>query len=275
MGTQLEKARVFRALHEGPDAFVIPNPWDVGSARILAALGFKALATTSSGFALSLGRLDGGVTLDEKLEHCRALTAAVDIPVSADLENCFADDFEGIRRTITLAAEAGVVGGSIEDYTGDPSRPIYDFNLAVERVHAAVEAAEALDFPFTLTARAENLLWGRYDLDDTIKRLQAFEDMGARVLYAPGLKSLDEVRAVTRSVGKPVNVLAPFLRGHTVADLSAAGVKRISVGGALAKAAIAPLLNAGREMQESGTFEWTRGSAPQSEIERLLREWIE
>jgi 2-methylisocitrate lyase-like PEP mutase family enzyme len=197
MITQAEKAEKFKALHARDGAFIIPNPWDVGSARLLAALGFEALATTSSGFAQTLGRLDGMVTLEEKLAHCQALCAATTLPVSADLENGFAHDPEQVAETILRAGEAGLVGGSIEDYSGDDSQPIYDFTLAVERVQAAVEAAKSLNFPFTLTARAENLLRGRDDLDDTIRRLQAFEAAGADVLYAPGLKTLAEVRTVT------------------------------------------------------------------------------
>src|SRR5436309_6329387 len=181
MTTQIERAEGFKALHEREGAFVIPNPWDAGSARLLAGLGFEALATTSAGFALSLGRLDGQVTRDEAIEHCRLLSAATDLPVSADLEKCFADDPADAAETILLAARAGVVGCSIEDYTGDPSNPIYDFALAVERVQAAAEVARSLDFPFTLTARAENLLRGRQDLDDTVRRLQAFEAAGADV----------------------------------------------------------------------------------------------
>src|SRR5918998_1380257 len=221
--TQKDKAERFKALHEREGAFVIPNPWDAGSARLLAGLGFEALATTSAGFAHSLGRLDGQVTRDEAVEHCRALCAAVSLPVSADLENCFAHDPKEAAATILAGAEAGLVGGSIEDYTGDPSNPIYDFNLAVERVHAAAEAARSLDFPFTLTARAENLLRGRQDFDDTIRRLQAYEAAGADVLYAPALKTLDEVRLVTGALSKPVNVLAPMVKGATLAELAEAG----------------------------------------------------
>ncbi|HEX2138320.1 MAG TPA: isocitrate lyase/phosphoenolpyruvate mutase family protein, partial [Woeseiaceae bacterium] len=235
MITQSAKAERFSALHQRTGAFVIPNPWDAGSARLLEGLGFEALATTSSGFAQSLGRLDGSVTLEEKLEHCRALSAATGIPVSADLENGFADDPATAARTIVLAAEAGVVGGSIEDWSGTA---LYEFELAVERVRAAVEAARSLDFPFTLTARAENLLRGPPDLADTIRRLQAYSEAGADVLYAPGLKTLDEVREVCRSVDKPVNVLAPFLLNVTVDELASAGAKRVSIGGALADAAI-------------------------------------
>ena len=270
MVTQMEKAKRFEALHARDGAFVIPNPWDTGSARLLAGLGFEALATTSSGFANALGRVDGEVTREEKIEHCRTLCAATDLPVSADLEKCFADEPEKAAETIILAAQAGVVGGSIEDYSGDPSNPIYDFDLAVERVEAAAEAARSLDFPFTLTARAENLLRARKDIDDTIRRLQAFEAAGADVLYAPALTTLDEVRAVTGALGKPVNVLAPPLKGATVAQLADSGAKRISVGGALARAAIAALLDAGTEMRDQGGFSWISNLAPNATISSLL-----
>jgi 2-methylisocitrate lyase-like PEP mutase family enzyme len=270
MLTQRDKAEGFRALHEGEGIFVMPNPWDAGSARLLAGLGFKALATTSSGFANSLGRLDGQVSRDEAIEHGRVLSAATELPVSADLENCFADDPTEAAATILLAARAGLVGGSIEDFSGDPANPIYEFGLAVERVHAAVEAARSLRFPFTLTARAENLLHGRHDLDDTIRRLQAFEAAGADVLYAPGLKTLDEVRLVTSALNKPVNVLAPLLEGVTVAQLADAGARRISTGGALARAAITTLLRAGAQMQEHGSFEWASGLVSGVDVKEIL-----
>ena len=270
MTNQKEKAEKFRALHEREGAFVIPNPWDVGSARLLAGLGFEALATTSAGFANSLGRLDGQVTRDEAVEHCRALCAAVGLPVSADLENCFADEPEKAAATILLGAEAGLAGGSIEDYSGDPSKPIYDFTLAVERVHAAAEAAHSLDFHFTLTARAENILRGVNDLDDTIRRLQAFEAAGADVLYAPMLKTLDEVRLVSGALTKPLNVLGPLLAHVTVAELADAGAKRISLGGALARAAVTALLRAGAEMREHGSFAWATDLASSTEVARLL-----
>jgi 2-methylisocitrate lyase-like PEP mutase family enzyme len=267
VATQLEKAERFRALHVRDGAFVIPNPWDAGSARLLEGLGFEALATTSAGFAQALGRLDGSVTLEEKLAHCRALAAVTDVPVSADLENCFADDPATAARTIRLAAEAGVVGGSIEDYSGTD---VYDFALAVERVHAAVEVARSLDFPFTLTARAENMLRGRNDLGDTIRRLQAFAEAGADVLYAPGLKTLDEVREVSRSVDRPLNVLAPFLKGATVAELEQAGAKRVSIGSTLADAAIGAIVRAGREMLDTGSFGWLAGMASDADVDALL-----
>lgn len=270
MATQMEKAERFRTLHERAGAFIIPNPWDVGSARLLAGLGFEALATTSAGFANSLGRLDGQVTLDELMKHCRDLCAATELPVSADLENCFADAPDKAAETIRLAAQAGLAGGSIEDYTGNPSNPIYDFGLAVERVHAAAEAARSLDVPFTLTARAENLLHGRHDLDDTIRRLQAFEAAGADVLYAPGLTTLDEVGLVTGALSKPVNVLASMLKEVTVAQLADAGVKRISLGGALARAALTALLRAGSEMRAQGSFGWTSALATTAEVSKLL-----
>jgi len=271
MTTQRERAERFRALHERVGAFVIPNPWDSGSARLLEGLGFEALATTSVGFANSLGRLDGQVTRDEAVEHCRALCAAVSLPVSADLENCFAHEPEGAAAAILAGAGAGLVGGSIEDYTGDPSNPIYDFSLAVERVHAASEAARSLDFPFTLTARAENLLRGRQDLDDTVRRLQAYEAAGADVLYAPALTTLEEVRLVTGALSRPVNVLAPMVKGATLAELAGAGAKRVSLGGALARAALTALLRAGAEMRERGSFGWASDLAPGAEVARLLR----
>ncbi|MGI8469746.1 MAG: isocitrate lyase/PEP mutase family protein [Pyrinomonadaceae bacterium] len=270
MVNQTAKAKAFKTLHEREGAFIIPNPWDLGSARLLANLGFEALATTSGGFANSLGRADGETSLDETIEHCRNLCGATDLPVSADLENCFADEPEKAAQTILLAARAGVVGGSIEDYTGNPSNPIYEFDLAVERVHAAAEAARSLDFPFTLTARAENLLHGRLDLDDTIRRLQAFEAAGADVLYAPALKTLDEVRLVTSALNKPVNILAPFVKNVTVAQMAGAGAKRISVGGALARAAFTALIRAGLEMQNQGSFKWTTDSVSGSEVQKLL-----
>jgi 2-methylisocitrate lyase-like PEP mutase family enzyme len=270
MATQTEKAERFRALHEREGAFVIPNPWDAGSARLLAGLGFEALATTSAGFANSVARMDGQVGRDEVIEHCRLLSAATDLPVSADLENCFADEPSEAAETILLAARAGVVGGSIEDYSGDPANPIYEFGLAVERVRAAAEASRSLDFPFTLTARAENFIRGRPDLDDTISRLRAFEAAGADVLYAPGLTTLDEVRSVAGALGKPLNVLAPVMKGVTLAQLAEAGAKRISTGGALARAAVTALLRAGAEMLNHGSFGWTSELTSSAEVGRLL-----
>jgi 2-methylisocitrate lyase-like PEP mutase family enzyme len=269
MSTQLQRAETLKALHEREGAFVIPNPWDIGSARLPATLGFEALATTSSGFANARGRTDGRLSLDEVVGHCRELSSATSLPISADLENCFAHNPEEAAKTIIRVAEAGVVGGSIEDYSGDASKPIYDFPLAVERVHAAAEAAQSLGFPFALTARAENLLYGRNDLDDTIRRLQAFADAGADVLYAPGLKTLEQVRIVVAAVSKPVNVLASFLPGVTVAELAEAGVRRISVGGALARAAATATAQAAIRMRDHGSFAWIADVLPGSEIERL------
>lgn len=270
MATQADKARSFVALHGREGAFVIPNPWDIGSARLLEGLGFEALATTSSGFAHTLGRADGEVSRAEKIAHCRALCEATELPISADLEQCFADDPETAAETIALAAEAGVIGASIEDYSGNPAQPIYDFTLAVERVAAAVETARKLDFPFTLTARAEALLRGGSDLDEVIRRLQAFEQAGADVLYAPALTTLEQVHSVTSALGKPVNVLSPFLRGVSVAELAEAGAKRISIGGALARAMIGTVIRAGEEMRNEGTFGWLDGMASGADMKRLM-----
>ena len=244
-----EKAAVFRALHEGPP-FIIPNPWDAGSARVLAALGFKALATTSSGFAFTLGRLDGEATLDEVIDHVRALARATSLPLSVDLENGYGPEPEDAASAVARAAEAGAVGGSIEDY--DPSERIYALEHAAERVSAARERARRLDFPFTLTARAENHIRGNPDLDDTIARLQAYERAGADVLYAPGLRSEDEIRAVCGATSKPVNVLAR--PGLSMSEIAAAGAQRISVGGALTWVAVSAMAAAAETMRDFGDF---------------------
>ncbi len=267
---QSEKAETFRALHRRPGAFVIPNPWDIGSARWLASLGFEALATTSAGFAFSMGRPDGGMTRDEHLAHARAIIGAIDLPVAADLENCYGDDPKIVAETIRLAGEAGLVGGSVEDASGDAARPIYDFSLALERVEAAVEAARALPFPFMLAARAENFLHGRPDLDDTLKRLQAFDKAGADVLYAPGLPNLEAVRTVCTAVSKPVNVLAGSNQSFTVDALAAAGVKRISLGSALYRAAFGGLERAAREIKEVGTFAFGKDATPFPVLNRFM-----
>src|SRR6201747_1429932 len=265
MRTQMQKAEAFRALHARPGAFIIPNPWEAGTAKLLAAMGFEALATTSLGLANMLGT--SSVSLDTIIDNCRVIADATDLPVNADLENCGADDPKTAAKAIARAAEAGVVGGSIEDSTGDPSRPIYEFTLAVERVHAAVEAARALPFPFTLTARAENLLWGRNDLDDTIKRLQAFEAAGADVLYSPGVHDIDTIRTVVSSIGKPFNLVMGFADPTlTVPQISAAGVKRISVGGAMARVALAAFLKCAHDMKDHGAFTYVREMAPISEV---------
>jgi 2-methylisocitrate lyase-like PEP mutase family enzyme len=253
--TQSDRAARFRALHEGPRAFLIPNPWDAGSARILAALGFPALATSSGASAGVLGRRDGQVTREEALAHARAIVTATDLPVSADLEKGFGDAPAAAAETIRLAASVGLVGGSIEDATGDPARPLYDLGQATERVAAAVQAARALSFPFTLTARTESFLRGNPSLDDTIRRLQAFEKAGADVLMAPGLPDLDAVRAVCAAVSRPVNFMAGIKgKSFTVAELEAAGVRRISLATSLYRLAMTALVDAAREVQDRGTF---------------------
>ncbi len=265
-GMQTEKYKSFKALHERPGVFVIPNPWDAGTARILTALGFEALATTSAGFAFSIGRRDSiaGLTRDEILGNARAIVDATHLPVSADLEDGFGGAPETCAETIELAAAAGLVGGSIEDATGDPEDPIFEFEHAVERVAAASEAATAL--PFYVTARAENFLHGRPDLDDTIKRLQAFEKAGADVVYAPNLPSLDAIRTVCAAVEKPVNVVMG-LKGatFTVEELQEAGVKRISVGGAFARAALGALMRAAIEVKDKGTFTFSADAIPDAQ----------
>lgn len=255
VATQVEKGEAFRALHERAGAFVIPNPFDMGTARLLAGLGFEALATTSAGFAFTLGRTDYSVTRDEMIGHIGTIAAATDLPVSADLENCYADEPRAAAETIRLAAEAGVVGGSIEDTTGNPRDPIYPLEFAAERVRAAAEAARSLPFPFTLTARAENFLWDRPDLADTIARLQAFQEAGADVLYAPGLMTIEDISSLVAEVDRPVNVLMG-IKGFRfgVRELSEAGVKRISVGSALSRVALSAFIDAARELRDSGTL---------------------
>lgn len=269
--TQLEKAEAFRHLHIREGAFIIPNPWDAGTARLLAHLGFEALATTSMGYAFSRGRPDNSLTRDETLAYAADIVAATSLPVSADLENGFGDSPEIAAETIRLAGAAGLVGGSIEDATGDASDPIYELARATERVRAAAEAARRLPFPFTLTARAENYLWGRPDLADTIRRLQAFQDAGAAVLYAPGLRTREDISAVVRSVDRPVNVVMG-LQGVqlTLDELAALGVKRVSVGSALARTALGAFLRAAREMRASGTFAWAAGAASPREITEIF-----
>jgi 2-methylisocitrate lyase-like PEP mutase family enzyme len=260
--TQHEKAAAFRALHEG-EPFVIPNPWDAGSAVVFAALGFKALASTSSGFAFTLGRSDGAATLDEVVDHARALDQATRLPVSMDLENGYGPAPADAARVITRVAEAGAVGGSIEDF--DPEDGLYSLDQATERVAAAVEAAGSLGFPFTLTARAENHIRDNPDLDDTIARLQAYERAGADVLYAPGLRSGEEIRAVTDAVSKPVNVLAH--RGLSMAEIVDAGGQRISVGGGLTWVAMRAMAAAAEQIRDTGDFSSLTGSGP-------IGEWL-
>jgi 2-methylisocitrate lyase-like PEP mutase family enzyme len=270
MRSQTDKAMAFRALHDRPGAFIIPNPWDAGTARLLAALGFEAMATTSLGLANMLGRADSVVTRSEVIANCRDIAEATDLPVNADLENCFAHAPEAAAETIRLAAEAGAVGGSIEDFTGDAVDPIYELDLAAARVRAAADVAHALPAPFLLTARAENLLHGR-DMADTIRRLQAYEAAGADVLYAPGLRTLAEVRQVVGAVKRPFNVVTGWLDPDiTAAQLAEAGAKRISVGGALSRLALAAFVNAGRAMQTEGSFAWMRDMASIREIRQMF-----
>jgi 2-methylisocitrate lyase-like PEP mutase family enzyme len=268
---QLEKGRAFLALHQRPRAFIIPNPWDAGTARLLAHLGFEALATTSMGYAFSIGRRDNTLSRDETLENASAIAVATTLPVSADLENGFGDAPETVAETIRLAAAAGVVGGSIEDATGNPNDPIYEIEHAIERVQAAVETARALPFPFTLTARAENYLHNRPNLGDTIKRLQAFQQAGADVLYAPGLATKQDIENVVKSVDRPVNVVMG-LRGVqlSLADLSEIGVRRVSMGSSLCRTALAAFLRGAREMQEKGTFTFAADAVNPTEMSAIF-----
>lgn len=269
--SQAKKAERFRALHEGPGAFVIPNPWDAGTARILEQLGFPALTTTSAGLAFTLGRRDARVSRDEALANARAIVEATSLPVAADLENGYGPSPEAAAETIRLAGGVGLVGGSIEDSSGDPKQPIYDFAHAVERITAAVEAARSLPFPFMLVARAENFLHGRPRLDDTIRRLQAFESAGADVLFAPGLTRAEDIRRVCSAVSKPVNVIMG-LQGavFSVAELAEMGVRRISVGSSLARAALGAFLRAAREIREQGTFRFAEQALPFAEANGLM-----
>ena len=271
--TQLQKAERFRALHQGPGAFVMPNPWDGGSACLLAGLGFQALATSSGAAAGTLGRRDGAISRDEALAAARVIVEATDLPVAADLENGFGDAPEDAAETIRRAAAVGLVGGSIEDATGRADEPLYAFEHAVERVAAAAEAARHLGFPFTLTARAENFLRGRPDLDDTIRRLQAFEHAGADVLFAPALPDLAAVRAVCAAVRRPVNFMVAIRgRSFSVAELQAAGVRRMSLATSLYRAAMTGLLDAAREVAEHGSFGYLdQGLLTTPELNAFLR----
>jgi 2-methylisocitrate lyase-like PEP mutase family enzyme len=253
MVTQEEKTRSFQSLHRPGEPLLLPNPWDIGSARLLASLGFQALATTSSGFAATLGREDGSVTRDEALVHAAVIVAATDLPVSADLENAFADSPDGVAETIQLAGEVGLAGASVEDFTRREEDPIYDLRFAAERVAAAAEAAHAGPVRLVLTARAENYLHGRPDLADTIARLQAYQEAGADVLYAPGLRSMEDISQVIREVDRPVNVLA-IDGAPTVPELAKAGVSRVSVGGAFAFAALGALVSAATELRDHGSY---------------------
>jgi 2-methylisocitrate lyase-like PEP mutase family enzyme len=271
--SKIDKALAFKSLHQQDGAFIIPNPWDAGSARLLEHLGFKALATTSAGLAFSLGRPDGenALSREETLANAAAIVNATSLPVSADLENGFGDAPGACAETIRRAIGLGLAGGSIEDATGRADDPIHHLEHAVERIRAAVEAVRASPMPFTLTARAENFLHGRPNLKDTIRRLQAFQDAGADVLFAPGVRTPDDIRAVTSSVDRPVNVVMGLVGSHlSVVELAGLGVKRISVGGSLARAALGAFLRAAREMQEHGTFTYSEAAIPDSEISAIF-----
>ncbi len=271
MPTQAEKGTAFRALHQRDRAFIIPNPWDVGSARLLEKMGFEALATTSAGYAYSIGKTDGSVGRDLMLAHAAAIAGATALPVSADLENCYADAPKDVADTVRRAIAAGLAGCSIEDVPGGRDAKPYDLKFAAERVRAAAEAAHAQPFPFTLTARSENFIIGRPDLKDTIARLQAFQEAGADVLFAPGLKTKEDIRAVVTSVDRPLNVIMG-LQGVqlSLAELSALGVKRISVGSALARAAYGAFLRAAHEMKEQGTFTFADEVVKYPDIQKML-----
>lgn len=270
--TQTEKGRAFRALHERAGAFIIPNPWDIGTARLLAHMGFEALATTSAGYAFSAGRPDLSIGREETMRHVATIVAATSLPVSADLENGFGDSADTVAATIRMAAAAGVVGGSIEDSTGRPDDPIYEREHAADRVRAAAEAARSLGFPFMLTARAENFLAGRPDLKDTIGRLQAYQEAGADVLYAPGLTSRDDIATVTKSVDRPVNVVMGLSGAQfSVAELAEIGVRRISVGSALSRAALGAFLRAAREMRDNGTFTFAADAVSYRDISAAIK----
>lgn len=273
MRSQAEKGRVFASLHEQPGCFVIPNPWDAGSARILAGAGFRALATTSAGLAFALGRKDGLglVSREEALRNAGEIVSATSLPVTADLENGYGDTPGTVAETIELAAAAGLVGASIEDSTGNPDAPIYDFEPAVARIAAAARTARSQEFPFVLTARAENYLHGRPDLQDTIARLQAYREAGADVLYAPGLTSLEQIRTVVQELNGPVNVVMGLSgTALSVAQLADAGVRRISLGSSLNRAALGAMMRAAREIVEHGTFDFAAQAPSASDIYRAF-----
>ena len=270
--TQTEKALRFRALHERAGAFLIPNPWDAGSARILAALGFEAFATSSGASAATFGRRDGRLTREEAIVSARAIAGATDLPVSGDMEGGFGKSPEAAAETVRMAAEAGLVGCSIEDFTGDVKQPLFDIQLAAERISAAAAAAKSLPFPFTLTARAENFVRGKPDLDDTIKRLKAYEAAGVDALMAPGLPDLESVRAVCGATTKPFNFMAGIKgKSFTVSALAEVGVKRISLATSLYRAAMTGLLNAAKEVRENGTFGYIDTSITPSDMNAFLR----
>jgi 2-methylisocitrate lyase-like PEP mutase family enzyme len=275
MDNQKQRAEIFKALHERPGIFVVPNPWDAGSAKILEKLGFEALTTTSAGFAFTIGKPDhkGAVDREETLGNIRAIVEATTLPVAGDLENGFGDEPQTCAETILLAARAGLVGGSIEDASDQDEAPIYPFELAVERVKSAVRAARSLPFPFMLAARSENYLYGREDLKDTIRRLEAFADAGADVLFAPGIKTREEIAAVVRAVApKPVNVIMGRAgESLSLGELEQLGVKRVSVGSSLARAALGAFLKAAQEIKEQGTFNYARDAAPFAQINEMFK----
>lgn len=271
MTTQANKASAFEALHQQAQAFIIPNPWDKGSARLLEILGFKALASTSAGFAFSQGKADKQISREQLMQHLQEITAITNLPVSADLEDGFGESPACVAETILLAAQAGVVGGSIEDTSNNVDAPIYPIEQAAERIRAAAEAARTLPYKFMLTARAENYLVGKPDLSDTIKRLQAYQEAGADVLFAPGLKTVADIAAVVSSVDRPVNVIMGFPNvALTVADLDKLGVKRVSVGGSLARAALGAFMKASTELREHGSFSYAEHAIPMAQINTLL-----
>lgn len=270
--SQQEKAVRFRALHQGPGVFILPNPWDFGSARLLAGLGFQALATSSAASACAIGRRDGQLTREQALAHARQIVDATDLPVSADLEHGFGDRPEAVAETIRLAAEAGLVGCTIEDATRNPQHPLYEESLAVERIAAGAEAARALPFPFALTARAHNFLYPNPSLEATIRRLQAFEKAGAEVLFAPGLPDVASVRAVCEAISKPFNFMVGIKgKSFSVAELAAAGVKRISLATSLYRAAMSGLLKAAREAKDKGQFSFVDTSAATAELMEIMQ----
>ncbi|MDB6060946.1 MAG: phosphoenolpyruvate phosphomutase family protein [Verrucomicrobiaceae bacterium] len=275
MTSQLEKAEIFKRLHTEDGCFIMPNPWDAGSARLLQYLGFTALASTSAGFAFTRGRPDQSMQRDEVIAHLSELVAATDLPINADLENGFGDAPADVEKTIIAAAAIGVVGASIEDATGRSEQPIYSFELAVERIQAAAAAAKSQAVPVLLTARAENYLYGRTDLNDTIKRLQAYQEAGADVLYAPGIRTREDIAAIISSVDRPLNVLMG-LSGVTVTkqELTELGVKRISVGGSLARAAISALLSAGKELRDEGTFNYANDAIGTADINGIFSVFV-
>jgi 2-methylisocitrate lyase-like PEP mutase family enzyme len=269
MRTQEEKCINFKKLHDNSEAFVIANPWDTGSARLLQGMGFKALATSSSGFALALGKQDGQPTLEEKLSHCRAVAAATDIPVSADFEDGYASSPEDVAKNVANMIETGVAGCSIEDFDR-AEKQLFEASLAIERVSAAVEVVKALDFPFQLTARAEHLLRGRSSLDEVIERLNAYEAAGADVLFAPGIGSLEDLKTVTDAIEKPFNVLGVMVAGASLADFQAAGAQRVSIGGSLPFVGMKPIIESCEAMLNEGSFDWVQNMAPPGEVISLM-----